>query len=199
MGSEASAPNGDRRATYLSVVTQLLVDDLQTLVDAWAPDQDNYRNTFVGIDPREALRRMLTGMGVLSNGELAGQRMDVAMDTRDPEDEHSCFSDNTHRDIVNDAKGVQNVYLGRYGSNSGPGISALISQLDPTLDKSLRKELQTSVADAEDIPAPFDQAINEEDGRAKIQHTIDALREQSRSIVATAKLLEIDSLTTDIH
>src|SRR5256885_11217291 len=65
--------------------------------------------------------------GSLSRGELAGERLEVALASRDQEDEHSCFSDNTHRDAVTNAQGILNVWQGSYkrldGSElQGPGI-----------------------------------------------------------------------------
>ena len=53
-------------------------------------------------------------MGTLSEGELAGERMQIALSANSQEDEHSCFSDNTHRDIALNAGGVENSYFGTY-------------------------------------------------------------------------------------
>ena len=39
---------------------------------------------------------MFFGMGSLSLGELAGERMKVSLEANSPEDEQDCFSDNTH-------------------------------------------------------------------------------------------------------
>ena len=91
----------------------MLIDDLRYLVAAWAPGSTNYRARFER-GGQESLRRIIVGLGSLSRGELAGERMEVALNTQDQEDEHSCFSDNTHRDIVNNALGIDNVWLGRY-------------------------------------------------------------------------------------
>ena len=45
------------------------------------------------------------------------------MASRDQEDEHSCFSDNTHRDAVTNAQGIQNVWLGTYHTDLLPPLS----------------------------------------------------------------------------
>lgn len=107
------APNADRRRAYLTTATELLMDDLGYLVKAWQPSAKNYRAKFEqgGI---ASVRKMIVGMGSLSRGELAGERLEVAMNTQDKEDEHSCFSDNTHRDVVANAQGIENVWLGSY-------------------------------------------------------------------------------------
>src|SRR5690606_10867518 len=123
-----------RRRVYLAIVTDLLIDDLQEVTTAWAPDADNYRSTFVADAPRTSLARILNGMGSLSGAELAGERMEVALENRDQEDEHSCFSYNTHRDIYANALSIQNIYLGRFADVDGPGVDELVRAIDPALD-----------------------------------------------------------------
>ena len=72
--------------------------------------------------PDEALACILKGAGILSGAELAGERLTVPYETKEQEDEHSCFSDNTHRDIVYDVLGIQNVFLGRYVRVNGERV-----------------------------------------------------------------------------
>jgi len=115
---DGKATNAKRRREYLKLVTELLIDDLASVARAWRPGVNNYRRTFVA-DPEEGLRRILVGLGSLSRGEMAGERLEVPLATQDQEDEQSCFSDNTHRDIVMDALGIQNVWLGRYRRADG--------------------------------------------------------------------------------
>ena len=127
-------PNADRRATYLRVASDLLLTHLEGLVDAWAPGRaGNFRADFVAKDVDAALRDIITGIGELSRGELAGERMTVAYEERSQEDEHSCFSDNTVADIVGNARGIQMVYTGEYVAVSGPGIGDLIESEDSDL------------------------------------------------------------------
>ena len=192
------AANADRRKAFLQIASDLLIEDLGTLVDAWAPNQTNYRASFVALSGREGLRRILTGAGVLSNGELAGERMDVALDTRDQEDEHSCFSDNTHRDIITNAQGIRNVLSGSYGTLTGPSVLALLDAHAPTLEGKLSAELDASISLATAIPVPFDRAIATDAGRTAVQATITALRTQSDTIVDAARALGISNLTVDL-
>ena len=95
----------------------------KAVVEEWAPDRpSNYRARFLAMPPDEALACILKGAGILSGAELAGERLTVPYETKEQEDEHSCFSDNTHADIVYDALGIQNVFLGRYVRVSGERI-----------------------------------------------------------------------------
>lgn len=187
----ADEPLAARRAAYLRAVVSLLKADLAGLIEAWKPEGGAYRAAFLAADARESVGKMLTGMGSLSGAELAGERMTVAYDTREQEDEHSCFSDNTHRDIILNALGIQNVYLGRFGGVDGPGLDELLEAKDPALAAKLAEQLEASVKACQAIPAPFDTAINDDAGRAKIKAAITALRAQTETIAAAAAALDI--------
>lgn len=185
-----TAANQDRRGAYLLAAGDLLVADLDSLLVAWdGTSGDNYRAEFLAAPPDEIVRRILLGIGSLSGAELAGERMSVALDTQDQEDEHSCFSDNTHRDIVNDARSIQNVYEGSYYNVVGPSIHDLLADRDRELADRLSAEMQTSVELAEAIPAPFDQAILEH--REAVEATIEALRTQTETIAEAAARFDI--------
>ena len=191
-----TADNADRRAAYLQVSSDLLVSHLQDMVDAWAPGQSNYRSRFVSKDSDEAITDIITGIGEMSRGELAGERMAVAYDARSQEDEHSCFSDNTIADIVANATGVQRVYFGDYGSVSGPGVRELIAAQDQQLADQLAAEINRSVYLARSIPAPFDSQLVEglsdaSPGRKAVLDTIVALESQTDTIVSAAQKVGI--------
>ncbi len=184
-GEEGTAANQDRRRMYLKVTSELLLGNLQTLVDAWNTDGGNYREEFEGVSDTEALRRILTGMIVLSGFETGGERLQTALDSGDQEDEHSCFSDNTHRDMVQDVVGVQNVWEGSYtrtdGSKvSGTGIRAVVAAVDQDLADRLDAKIEESVAAANALEPPFDNeiAVGNTEGRARVQALISSLRDQ---------------------
>ncbi|MGN6103872.1 MAG: imelysin family protein [Kofleriaceae bacterium] len=185
----AGADHFDRRGQYLKLAAELLVDDLTAVDEAWKAGA-TYPTEFAS-DPKEALRRMLQGMGSLSGAELSGERMTVAIDNRDQEDEHSCFSDNTHRDLRANALAIQNVYLGRYGTVDGPGIDELVRSRDAALDTKLKGQLEASLAAIAEIPVPFDQAIQSDAGREKAMAAVRALQDQTETIVEVATLLGI--------
>jgi putative iron-regulated protein len=199
---DGKAPNAKRRREYLTVVTSMLVDDLTSLVKAWTPDAKNYRAKFEKAGP-DALRRMLVGVGSLSRGELAGERIEVALASQNQEDEHSCFSDNTHRDIVANARGIENVWLGRYVRPDGTVLQGaslrdLVAAKDAAVAERTSTHVAGSVKAAEAIPAPFDQAIMGADtapGRIKVQAVATALKLQSKDFVDAANAIGIKKLT----
>ena len=191
------AANYERRALYLKTAAAMIVEDLQTLVNAWKADAA-YRTEFEGAESKEGVRRIMTGMIVLSGFETGGERLKTAYDNMDQEDEHSCFSDNTHVDMIEDVRGVQNVWLGSYtrvdGSKvEGASLKDAIADVDSALADRLTSEIADSLAKANDLPTPFDQAIasGNEAGRAKVMALITALRTQESTMEEIFQLLEL--------
>jgi len=194
-GADGTAENQDRRAQYLAIVSRLIVDDLTTVNDAWQDGEANYRADFLTMPPREALGKMLLGMGSLSGAELSGERMDVAYVNKDQEDEHSCFSDNTLKDLENNATSIQNVLLGTYGDLDGPGIDDLVEAKSPALANELREQIQDAIDNIKAVPAPFDQAIlgnNDSEGRVHVLAAIRSLQDFTLTLVEAASALDID-------
>lgn len=194
---DGQAANADRRRDYLKIIADLLVEDIASVAKAWQAGSTNYRAKFEK-DP-DALRKMMVGIGVLSRAELAGERMEVALDSKNQEDEHSCFSDNTHRDILTNALGIRNVWLGEYkrldGSVlKGPSLRDLVADKDAKAADKVSADMDATLAAAEGIKAPFDQEIVQADGRKRVQATINALKKQANSLVEAAKALGIRKL-----
>ncbi len=191
------AANSDRRLTYLTVTSDLLLEHLTGLVEAWAPDADNYRAEFVAQEPDDALVDIITGVGELTRGELAGERMNVAYEERSQEDEHSCFSDNTTTDLVANAKGIEMVITGAYpGADEGPGLMALFESADEDAASALGTSMTAAVAALEAIPAPFDQHLadgvpDDDPGRASVLAGIEALDVQADDIVTAAESIGV--------
>ncbi len=175
-GDSATADNADRRGTYLLTVTDLLVDNLSSVNDAWLDGDKDYRAEFLAMTSNEALGKMILGMGSMASGELGHRRMQVAYDLQDQEDEQSCFSDNTLADLYNNALSVQDVLLGRYGTTDGPGIDDLIAAKDSVLAQQLSDYLQVAVDNIHAVPGPFDQAILGSDSTPARKHLYSAIR-----------------------
>ena len=210
-GPGATGGHNDRRRAYLGAVTQLLVTDLESMVAQWQPGvADNYRATLEAEPGTNGLRKMLFGMGSLSLGELAGERMKVSLEANSPEDEHDCFSDNTHHSHFYDAKGIRNVYLGEYtrldGSRlTGPSLSSLVAKADPTADATLRADLAATearmqaIVDRASQGEHYDQliAVGNDAGQQVVRDAIAALVKQTGSIEQAAGKLGISDLNPE--
>ena len=194
-----TAANQERRADYLKATTEILIKNLKEMVDEWDPKgKDNYRSKFLAMDADEAIKGILTGIGTLSKSELAGERMIVALDNQDQEDEHSCFSDNTHRDIILNALGIANVIKGSYKRVDGSVISGkslidLVKVADEAHAKKLEELASSTVKNTEAIPVPFDLALTAETvgGDGPIMTSVKALQKQGDVITTAASKLGI--------
>jgi len=196
--------NCDRRAAYLRAATDLLVDDLAWMTKQWGKDGEA-RKTVVDGGSR-SLAGIFTGMGSLSYGELAGERMKLGLMLHDPEEEHDCFSDNTHYSHYYNVVGIRNVYTGAYtranGTRlTGPSVSDLVAARNAEADKALRKGLDATLArmqvlvdSAEKKGVHYDQLIGEgnKEGNAMVMAAVDALLDQARLIEKAVGSLQLE-------
>jgi putative iron-regulated protein len=211
LGDGATGGHNLRRREYLEAVTGLLVADLERMVDEWQAGRgDNYRAQLSAEPAENGLRKMLFGMGSLSLGELAGERMKVALEANSTEDEHDCFSDNTHNAHFYNAKGIRNVYLGEYRRLdgtlvSGPSLSSLVAPLDAATDSTLKADLVATetqlqvLVDSANQGQHFDQLIAADNtqGQQLVRNAIAALVKQTAAIEQVAAKLGVSNLNPE--
>ena len=198
--------NCDRRAQYLEVVTDLLIDDLAWMAAQWGPDGAARKSVMMD-DGNVGLSAIFRGLGSLSYGEMAGERMKLGLLIHDPEEEHDCFSDNTHNAHYYDALGIRNVYLGSYKRTdgsvvSGPSPSNLVRAKSAEADTRTRAALDDTMQRMDEIvkraegDEHYDQIIGEgnEQGNALVDQTIQALIAQSKEFERDIAALELKSI-----
>ncbi|MCG8543500.1 MAG: peptidase [Alphaproteobacteria bacterium] len=207
LGKACTGGHCDRRRAYLLAATALLIDDLEDMVANWQSG-GKARKALVSGKPTQGLAVMLKGMGSLSYGELAGERMKLGLMLHDPEEEHDCFSDNTHNSHYYNQVGIRNVYLGRYQRTDGrvvegPSLSDLVKAKAPKVDADMRRKMDAALAaldamrkSAESGRMAYDQMIGEGNaaGNAMVQHAIDALLDQTKAIEKAVAALDLGSL-----
>ncbi|ETA50912.2 peptidase [Rhodobacteraceae bacterium PD-2] len=197
--------NCDRRGQYLKAATDLLVSDLEYMAAQWA-EGGEARATVTG-DEDAGIVAMLTGMGSLSYGEQAGERMKLGVMLNDPEEEHDCFSDNTHNSHFYDGMGIRNVYFGEYvridGSVvSGESLSSLVAAADADVDAALRADINQTMVELGQIKAAaeagfsYDQMLarGNAGGEALIMAAVDALVQQTSGIERAVTALGLDRI-----
>jgi putative iron-regulated protein len=207
--SRCTGGNCRRRIDYLEAASSLLVTDLEEMVDNWRAG-GAARRALVEAGRNGALAAMLTGIGSLSYGELAGERMKLGLILHDPEEEHDCFSDNTHQSHYYNQLGMRNVYLGRYQRTDGrvvegPSLSQLVQARNPALDAEMRAALDASLAALDRIRErvaageAYDQMIatGNAAGNALVQAAIDRLIAQTRSTERVVQALELGAITIE--
>lgn len=206
--ANCSGGHCDRRAQYLLAATDLLISDLEDAVANWS--EGGQGRADVSADPEQGLVMAFTGLGSLSYGEQAGERMKLGLLLHDPEEEHDCFSDNTHISHYFDGLGVRNVYSGRYvridGSVvSGPSLHELVAERDPELAEALMDDLNHTMAALSDIRnvaeagMSYDQMLGAENeaGNALVQSGIDGLVAQTRNIERAVALVGLEGVAVE--
>ena len=204
--NNCSNGNCERRAAYLSTVTQLLIDDLAWMADQWKEGGDA-RKAVMDAGDEGGLTVIMTGLGSLSYGELAGERIKLGLMVHDPEEEHDCLSDNTHAAHFFDALGMHNVYTGRYrradGSVvSGPSVSDLVKAKDPKVDAEVVAALDGTMEAMNTLYLRaltienYDQMIGEgnEEGNKVVQDVVDALLVQTKAIERAVSVLDLKAI-----
>ncbi len=195
----------DRRVAYLRAATDLLVDDLAWMVEQWG-DKGEARAAVMK-DEGDGLTAIFTGLGSLSYGELAGERMKLGLMIHDPEEEHDCFSDNTYNSHYYDALGIRNVYLGSYKRTdgsvvSGPSVSDLVKAKSAETDANVRAALDktmermTALVERGKKVEAYDQMIGQgnAEGNAVVQGAIDSLIAQSKEFERAIAALDLKSI-----
>ncbi|HYD68085.1 imelysin family protein [Azospirillum sp.] len=212
--STANCTNGncDRRVQFLTVATDLLVADLEEMAKAWGA-KGKARESIAKAGEKKGIARILTGLGSLSYGELAGERMKLGLMLHDPEEEHDCFSDNTHNSHYYDQIGMVNVYTGQYKRTdgsvvSGPSLSQYVAAKDAESDAKVRASLDATVKAMQAIKdtadggkMAYDQMIGagNDEGNRLVAAAVDRLVDQKKALEgAVAKIgVKIDILGSD--
>jgi putative iron-regulated protein len=196
--------NCDRRAQYLKAATDLLIDDLTEMADAWKAGGAARKELF---DKGEegGLATIVTGIGSLSYGELAGERMKLGVLLHDPEEEHDCFADNTHNSHYYNQDGMIALANGRYKKLDGtmiegPGLLALAATKAEAETKSLtaamgeaEKRLAAIKAKADGGEMAYDQmlASGNDAGNKLVLDAVDGLVGQTRALEAVVAKLNL--------
>ncbi len=202
-GAACSGGNCDRRGDYLVAATDLLVSDLEWITDQWA--EGGNARAEVTADADAGVAAILTGMGSLSYGETAGERMRLGVMLNDPEEEHSCFSDNTHNDHFFNGVGVQSIYNGSYTRIDGTvvegaSLSDLVAHKDADLEAEMQAKLSAAVfalgkiKTAAEAGFSYDMMLEKGNaaGEALIMGGVNGLVDQTRSLERVVALLGTD-------
>ncbi len=165
------------------------------------------RNDLADKGDAAGIATILTGMGSLSYGELAGERMKLGLMLNDPEEEQDCFSDNTHMSHYNDVVGINNVFHGKYirvdGSVvEGASLKDLLAKADSAVSTELEGKLDasmgtfTALKTRAETTESYDQMIGEgnAEGNAVVQAAIDSLIDQTASIQRAVKALKLENV-----
>ncbi len=195
----AACTNGhcERRRAYLKAATDLLVDDLAEMAALWA-DTGKARKALKAKSAKQGLTTIFTGLGSLSYGELAGERMKLGLILHDPEEEHDCFSDNTHNSHYYDQTGMTAIWRANYtrrdgSAFKGASLAEFAAEKAPEATAKAEALFDATTAKMKAIKdtadsgkMAYDQMIGagNPEGNALVQAGVDALVAQARGIEA---------------
>lgn len=207
--------NASRRLAYLKAASEKLVADLEVITSAWEKDIDGTKglyqaalkgqltgdNASKNIESADALKQIIAGMGVFVKSELANERIAVAVLTPSEEDEHSCFSDNTHRDIVNNYLGFKNILTATYkGKKYGTSLLDSVDAETKTRIQELMKSIEEKINNIDEVAKTkehFDYQIRPESSQSKViiklKNDLRKLGDEMVNVAAANKI----SLSTD--
>ena len=212
-----SDKNAKRRLAYLQVASEKIINDLELVSSAWEKNVDGTKglyqaalknqlkgeNASKNIDSKEALKQIIAGLGVFIKSELANERIAVAVLTPSEEDEHSCFSDNTHRDIANNYLGFKNILTATYnGKKYG---KSLLDALDKETKTRIEKQMASieakikSINEVANTKEHFDYQIRDESPQSKVIVKLkNELRKLGDEMVNVAAANKIKLSTDDV-
>jgi putative iron-regulated protein len=201
-----------RRAAYLKAVSDLLVSDLEEMTTDWAKD-GKARAELLAKSEDGALSEILTGLGSLTYGEMAGERMKLGLMLHDPEEQQDCFSNNTHNSHFYDEQGIGQIWRGHYVRLDGSAVEGAsmrdyVMAADPAAAQRLDTALDgahTAIATIRDAAESGRMAYSQmiasgnDEGNKTVQSAMDALVAQTRAIegVAAALHLNVTSSKSD--
>jgi putative iron-regulated protein len=198
-----TAKNADRRMTYLVTATEVLRSHLVTVSEEWNPaNYDGGSGEFFIRRPSRIIRSVMTGIASMAGREIASERLAAAIRSGSQEDEHSCFSDTTHNDLVANMEGLESILFGHFTSKSGKvvidgrGIMDIIASADSELANRMETQFKTAKMHIEAIPKPFDQVIiapADSEGRKTINQAISALWEFVYSMSDAEEFMELNT------
>jgi putative iron-regulated protein len=187
--------NAERRRTYLKLVTELLIEHLLQVTNAWDLQEGSYGQAWNSEASVESLKKIFTGMVYLSGDELKNERLNAPYETQSQEDEHSCFSDTTVNDLVANQQAIINVFLGQYLILEVYSPYQLLTQKNSELADNLKTKMNETLHLIENLPRPFDQAILAPENspeRLQLKKVIDQLDEQTKMLLKAALELGIE-------
>lgn len=201
--------NCARRAEYLNAAAKLLVDDLAEMTADWRPG-GRARGELLSKGRDGGLAEILTGLGSLTFGEMAGERMKLGLMLHDPEEQQDCFSNNTHNSHYYDEIGIEELWRGRYVRTDGAviqgaGLRDYVATIDPAAAKRVDDRIDDARAAIGRMKDAADRgrmaysqmiAAGNTQGNQIIEDAMEALVAQTRALESVAATLHLSVVSS---
>ena len=196
-----TAPNADRRMAYLVASTELLRSHLVAVAQEWSlSNYDNHTGDFFLKRPATLIKQIMRGVTSMAGRELAAERMSLALRSKSQEDEHSCFSDTTHLDLIANMEGIEAVLTGKFDPVfapplAGKGLLDLIADANPAAADAVWEKFIAAKERVTSIDAPFDQAIvagENDPAFLKVKASVQSLWALVYALADATEILQLD-------
>jgi putative iron-regulated protein len=169
-----------RQKTYMLGLSQDLMSTCQVLYQDWIAAPVLYSNALLTAgkgstvypSQKELYVALVDAMTGICEEVGTGKILEpfAAYDSSIVE---SPYSGTSMIDFKNNLVGIQNVYLGRYGSIQAKGIKDLVAAKNKMLDNKIHNQIASALAAFDNVTVPFEQSIFTQ--RVQVQHIMDAL------------------------
>ncbi|HTN18230.1 MAG TPA: imelysin family protein [Chitinophagaceae bacterium] len=178
-GNRAATSITARQKTYMVSLSADLKNTCEALYTAWTGSA-NYASEVLNAGgtstvyktKKELFIALVDGMAGICE-EVGGGKIFEPYTAKDSSIVESPYSGTSMIDFRNNIIGLQNVYLGRYGSKEGTGITDVVAAKNKSLDNKIQGQIAAAIAAINNVTVPFELAIF--DQRVQTKAAMDAL------------------------
>lgn len=186
-----------KRCDYARALAETFANDAAALEAAWNPMGGAYIDELVnagaGSKTFTSGQAGIAGIVNLLNASLQGLNENklsapLGLNTASPDATlvESRYSDNSLTDLLENLRGVEEIYYGRHGETSGQGLSVLVNARSSAIDSAVKTALTDAESKVSAIAPPLRTAITAQPETATATHAaIRALRIRLSTDVAS--------------
>ncbi|PUZ19963.1 Uncharacterized iron-regulated protein [Chitinophaga costaii] len=165
-GSKKAADISAREMTYLTSLTQDVVNTCSNIYDSWIPSSGNYAQKVLdagqGNQPfptkLQFFQDLANVIGEICNEVGDGKMKDPYL-AGTPLTVESPFSGNSLADFKNNVKGALDVYMGNFQGSSATSLHALVSNKNLALDQKVQDKFNAALNSFSSFTLPYEKAI----------------------------------------
>jgi putative iron-regulated protein len=178
-GNRSAASITGRQKTYMVSLSADLKNTCEALYTAWTGSA-NYAadvinaggSSIIYKTKKELFLALVDGMAGICD-EVGNGKILEPYTAKDSSIVESPYSGTSMIDFRNNIIGLQNVYLGKYGSKQGTGIKDVVAAKNKALDNKLQEQIAAAIAAINNVTVPFELAIFNQ--RVQTKAAMDAL------------------------
>ncbi len=185
-GTKSANDLTDRDILYLQATCTDLAFRALNLYNNWLSTKDNYvanlinagqSNSTIYTSQKSALIELIDGI-IGTADEVANTKIENALNggiggVANANLDESQYSKSSKLDLLNNLRGIQNIYLGDYNGLDGKGLTDIVKIRRPDLDALLKNKIVTAIDAITAISGSFASAIvNDRLGVANAQSKV---------------------------